>query len=126
MNRLIEKNNNNPQKLLLQSMTQQTQNIPLTFVQRRPKVFDVGPTLYKCYSNVSCVYCLLGKSEIACSNPTLAFKFQRNRMFIPRSLVKIQYCGEPPWPRGSVLGLRPPGLEFQILCLEGSVISPST
>ena len=29
-----------------------------------------------------------------------------------------QYCGEPPWPRGSVLGLRPPGLEFRILCLE--------
>ena len=33
------------------------------------------------------------------------------------------YCGEPPWPRGSVLGLRPPGLEFRILCLEDSVIS---
>ena len=32
-------------------------------------------------------------------------------------------CGEPPWPRGSVLGLRPPGLEFRILCLEDSVIS---
>ena len=31
--------------------------------------------------------------------------------------------GEPPWPRGSVLGLRLPGFEFQILCLEGSVIS---
>ena len=29
---------------------------------------------------------------------------------------------EPPWPRGSVLGLRPPGLEFRILCLEDSVI----
>ena len=27
------------------------------------------------------------------------------------------------WPRGSVLDLRPSGLEFQILCLEGSVIS---
>ena len=34
-----------------------------------------------------------------------------------------QYCGEPLWPRGSVLGLRPPGLEFRILCLEDSVIS---
>ena len=33
------------------------------------------------------------------------------------------YSGEPPWPRGSVLGLRPPGLEFRILCLEDSVIS---
>ena len=33
------------------------------------------------------------------------------------------WSGEPPWPRGSVLGLRPPGLEFRILCLEDSVIS---
>ena len=40
---------------------------------------------------------LLGKSEIAGSSPALAFKFQRNKMFLPRSLVKIQYCGEPPW-----------------------------
>ena len=32
--------------------TQQTQNICITFVQRRPNVFDVGPTLYKCYTNV--------------------------------------------------------------------------
>ena len=39
---------------------------------------------------------MLGKSEIAGSNPTLAVKFQRNKMFLPRSLVKIQYCGEPP------------------------------
>ena len=30
---------------------------------------------------------------------------------------------EPPWPRSSVLGLRPPGLEFRVLCLENSVIS---
>ena len=24
----------------------------------------------------------------------------------------LQYCGEPPWPGGSVFDLRPPGLEF--------------
>ena len=35
--------------------TQQTQNICITFIQCRPKVFDVGPTLYKCYTNVLCV-----------------------------------------------------------------------
>ena len=35
----------------------------------------------------------------------------------------LQYCGEPPWPRCSVLGLEPPWLEFRIMCLEGSVIS---
>ena len=34
------------------SLTQQKQNICITFVQRRPNVFDVGPTLYKCYTNV--------------------------------------------------------------------------
>ena len=40
------------------------------------------------------------------------------------STCESQYCGEPPWPRGSVLGLRP-----WILCLEDSVIliiSPSS
>ena len=37
------------------------------------------------------------------------------------STCESQYCGEPPWPRP--LGLRPPGLEFRILCLEDSVIS---
>ena len=37
--------------------------------------------------------------------------------------VKIQYCQEPTWPRGSVLGLRPPGHEFRILCLEDSIIA---
>ena len=39
------------------------------------------------------------------------------------STCESQYRGEPPWPRGSVLGLGPPGLEFRILCLEDSVIS---
>ena len=36
--------------------TQQIQNMCITFVQRRPNVFDVGPTLYKCYTNVLCLY----------------------------------------------------------------------
>ena len=34
--------------------TQQTQDLCITFVQRRPNVFDVGPALYKCYTNVLC------------------------------------------------------------------------
>ena len=34
---------------------QQTQNISITFLQRRPNVFDVGPTLHKCYTNVLCL-----------------------------------------------------------------------
>ena len=39
------------------------------------------------------------------------------------STCESQYCGKPPWPRDSVLGLRPPGLKFRMLCLEDSVIS---
>ena len=35
-------------------ITQQTQNISITFVQCWPNVFDAGPTLYKCYTNVLC------------------------------------------------------------------------
>ena len=34
----------------------ETQNILITFVQCRPNVEDVGPTLYKCYKNVLCMF----------------------------------------------------------------------
>ena len=49
--------------LTFQVGTQQTQNICITFVQRRPNIFDVGPTLCNCYTNV---LCLLG----SCKNCT--------------------------------------------------------
>ena len=49
--------------------------------------------------------------------------FKETKNVSSPSMCESQYCGEPPWPRGSVLGLRPPGLEFRILCLEDSVIS---
>ena len=61
------------------------------------------------------------------SSLALTFRFQRNDFFLSCSLVKIQYCGKPPRQRGSVFVLGPlglePGLEFRILCPEGSVIS---
>ena len=50
--------------------SQQTQNTCITYVQRRPNVFDVGPTLYKCYTNV---LCLLGSHGVT-----------RGRMLIPK------------------------------------------
>ena len=50
-------------------------------------------------------------------------QFERNKNVSSPSTCKTQCCGEPPWLRGSVLGLRPPGLEFRILRLEDSVIS---
>ena len=37
----------------------------------------------------------LRKSEIAGSSPALIFKFQRNKMFIPCSLGKIEYYEDP-------------------------------
>ena len=39
----------------LQVVSQQTQNICLTFVECWTNVADAGPTLYKCYTNVSCL-----------------------------------------------------------------------
>ena len=49
--------------LLNSQFSQQTQNICITCVQRWPNVFDVGPTLYKCYTNVMLYkfLCLLGR-----------------------------------------------------------------
>ena len=49
--------------------SQQKQNICITFIQRRPSVFDVGPTLYKCYTNVLCLLVLpsaVATEVIAC------------------------------------------------------------
>ena len=40
-------------------VTQQKLNICITFVQRRTNVEDVGPTLYKCYTNVLCLLGIL-------------------------------------------------------------------
>ena len=42
-------------KLLNDMQPSKQKNICITFVQRRPKVFDVGPTLYNCYTNVLCL-----------------------------------------------------------------------
>ena len=61
--------------------------------------------------------------------PRSGIQASKKQNAFPRSLVKIQYCGESQLPRGSVVGLRSPGLEFRSLCLEGSVmslISPSS
>ena len=51
---------------------------------------------------------------------------KETKRFLLHPLVKLSFCGEQPLPRGSVLGLRPLGFELRILCLEGSVISPSS
>ena len=45
-------NNALPVYLTISGDTQQTQIICITFVQRRPNVFDVIPTLYTCHTDV--------------------------------------------------------------------------
>ena len=37
----------------------------------------------------------LESREIAGSTPTMASKFQRKKLFLPRSLAMTKYCGEP-------------------------------
>ena len=39
---------------------------------------------------------LVPARKVADSSPALAFKFQRNKMFPPYSIVNIEYCGQPP------------------------------
>ena len=46
----------------------------ITFIQRRPNVFDVGPTLYKCYTNV---WCLLGYYCGECCGRTICEMYLR-------------------------------------------------
>ena len=47
---------------------------------------------------------------------------KKTKMFLPHPRVKLIIVGSLR-DREGVLGLRPPGLEFRILCLEDSVIS---
>ena len=51
---------------------------------------------------------------------------KETKMFLPHPLVKLSIVGSLRDRDGSRLGLRPPGFEFRILCLEGSIISPSS
>ena len=48
---------------------------------------------------------------------------KETKMLLPHPRVKVNIVGSLRVREGSVLGLRPPGLEFRILCLEDSVIS---
>ena len=48
---------NNLMQFVTISFSQQTQNICITFIQCWTNVEDVGPALYKCYTNVLCFLC---------------------------------------------------------------------
>ena len=65
----------------------------------------------------------LDKRTSRVRTPLWPSRFKEAKRFLPRCLVKIPYCGEPPGPRDTVLCFKTSGLEFRIMCLEGSVIS---
>ena len=75
------------------NVTQQTQNIYVTFVQRRPNVFDVGQTLYKCYTNV---LCLLGSCVIVYY---IGFSRKRDAIIKTTYHIQIQSC----WSDGIII-----------------------
>ena len=57
--------------------SQQTQNICITFLQCRTSVEDVGPTLYKWYTNVLCLLgCVLNRSRTLINVMTLILQNQ--------------------------------------------------
>ena len=61
------------------TVSQQTQNIYITFIKRRPNVFDVGSTLYKCFAftgvrhavlyELAIDICLFGTQTMRCVVP---------------------------------------------------------
>ena len=59
--------------------------------------------------------------------PLWPSSFKKTKYLLSTHFKKkqIQYCEKPPWPRGGVFVLRPPGLEFRILW-EVSVSSHSS
>ena len=57
--------------MIVDAASQQIQNTCITFIQRWPNVFDVGPTLYKCYTHV-CVYWAVGMAvSVYCVMPPI-------------------------------------------------------
>ena len=84
-----------------------------TSVSSHLKLHSFSPNLYSIH--------LFLQSEIAGSRPALAFRFQRNKMFPPCSLVNI--VGSLRDREVAASNFRPPGFEFRILCLEGRLSS---
>ena len=67
-------------------ISQQTQNFCITFIQRRPNVFDVGPTLYKRHTHV---LCLMENQSLAASHEGVCH----------HNKARINYIAMPNWVR---------------------------
>ena len=81
--------------------SEEKQNICITFVQRQPNVFDVGPTLYKCYTNVLCLLgcrcCIHSKQDAIPSNVMIFYRssmdtyWKKNQQREPLSMSLGRY-----------------------------------
>ena len=56
---------------------------------------------------------VLSKFKTNSQDFSLSIASLKKKCFFPRSLIRIQFCGEPPWPRCSVLGLGRQGSHFK-------------
>ena len=74
--------------------SQQTQNICIAFVQRKANVFDVDPTLYKCYTNA---LCMLGYLYMRIVEPGLSIlpSENPNKTWLSNMYVRRLRFGEP-------------------------------
>ena len=115
------KGSNHGNCLLFKS--QQIQNICITFRQRRPNVFDVGPTLYKCYTNVLCLlvslssYCRATYGYLHLWQPFFMAKFF-NFCNCLRFFCRLSSCCfYLAWPESP-----PVGISEQIPAITSSVI----
>ena len=53
---------------LLSLNAQHTINLCITFIERRPRAFDVVPTLHKCNTEVLCLFCICDDLSIILYN----------------------------------------------------------
>ena len=67
-------------------LTEQTSNICITFIQCWSNVEDVGPTLYKCYTNV---LCLLGVKCEKNISVNLYLLLQWNNYFNIKPIISL-------------------------------------
>ena len=103
-------------------VSRQTQNMCITFVQRRPKVFDVGPKLYKCYANV---LCLLGWQKRELSTLPLStaaihiLRIPWRQRCLPRRLAKCMNNMDA--VAGTQATMQIPGLYHHVINLGGGM-----
>ena len=81
-------------------ISQQAQNISITFIQRRTNVLDVGPTLYKCFTNVfHLLGCTYWRSHVQCDEAVASPGMCSKSRHVLGSTPVSPLCSTPPSPQ---------------------------